>query len=129
MKREAIDRGIDLPLSFDKLGFLAEGATENVVMVEQDGTLIVPEMNSALAGTTMLRGLELIEGEIKVVSRPVSGDEISEARELIAMGTSIDAVAVVRYNGRPVHDARPGRVAKRLRELLIKDVQENGTPF
>ncbi|HKK32019.1 MAG TPA: aminotransferase class IV [Desulfomicrobiaceae bacterium] len=129
MKREAIERGVDFPLCFDGHGFLAEGATENVVLVEQKGTLVVPEMGSALAGTTMLRGLELVQNEMEIVSRPVSGDEILEARELIAMGTSIDAVGVVRYNGKPIHDARPGPVAARLREVLIRDVQENGVPF
>jgi branched-chain amino acid aminotransferase len=129
MKREAIERGVDFPLCFDEQGFLAEGATENVVMVEGDGTLVVPEMGSALAGTTMLRGLDLVQDEMKIVSRPVSGDEILEARELIAMGTSIDAVGVVRYNGKPIHDARPGPVAARLREVLVRDVQENGVPF
>ena len=41
------------------------------------------------------------------------------------LGTTIDAVSVVRYNDKPIHDVRPGPVSKKLKELLQKDQLEN----
>ncbi|WP_457570778.1 aminotransferase class IV [Desulfovulcanus sp.] len=125
MKMEAIEKGYDFPLCFDEQGFLAEGSTENVVIVNEKGTLVIPEMNNALLGTTLMRGLDLIKNEVDFVFRCIKEDEIYEAREVILLGTTIDAVSVVRYNDKPIHDVRPGPVSKRLRELLQKDLLEN----
>lgn len=126
MKLEAREKGFDFPLCFDETDLLAEGATENICLVTADGTLVVPEFTNALAGTTILRALELVKDETPVAFRAVRESDVYEARELIIVGTSPDAVAVVRYNGKPIHDARPGPVAARLRELLRKDLRENG---
>jgi branched-chain amino acid aminotransferase len=129
MKREAILKGCAYPLCFGPDHFLAEGAAENIIIVDQNGQLIVPEMNYALVGTTMLRALELIGREHDYTTRPISEDDIRVAREVILLGTSIDALSVVRYNGKPIHDVRPGPVSKRLRAILQEDLRSQGTPF
>jgi len=129
MKMEAIEKGYDFPLCFDEQGFLAEGATENVVIVNEKGTLVIPEMNNALPGTTLMRALDLIKDEVGFVFRSIREEEIYEAREVILLGTTIDALSIVRYNDKPIHDVRPGPVSKRLRELLQKDLWENGVEF
>ena len=129
MKREAVEKGMDFPLCFDSQGCLAEGATENICMVSQEGKLIVPEFTSALAGTTLLRGVELIQDEVEVIFRPIREDELYEAKELIVVGTTTDAISIVRYNTKPIHDVAPGPVSKRMRELLQKDLKENGIEF
>lgn len=126
MKREAVIKGYDFPLCFDEQGFLAEGATENACLIDQAGHLIVPEFKHALPGTTLLRALDLVQQEIMVIRRPVKEEELYEAKELLLLGTTIDCVGVVRYAGRPIHDVRPGPWAKRIRELLQKDVLETG---
>ncbi len=128
MKREAITKGFDLPFCFDSLNFLAEGATENVCIVDSHGTLLVPEFTNALAGTTLLRAISLIADEVPVDYCAISEDQILMAQEVIVCGTTIDAVGVVRFNKKPIHDVRPGPVAIRMRELLIKDMKENGIP-
>ena len=129
MKREAILKGCAYPLCFGPDHFLAEGAAENIVIVDAAGEMIVPEMKYALLGTTMLRGLELIGKERDYVTRPISEDDIRVAREVIMLGTSIDALSIVRYNSKPIHDVRPGPVSRRLRELLQNDLQQEGVPF
>jgi branched-chain amino acid aminotransferase len=45
------------------------------------------------------------------------------------VGTSFDCVSVVRYNNKPIHDAKPGAVSKRIRALLMADLAESGTAF
>jgi len=129
MKREAVAGGWDYSLCFDDQGFLAEGVVENVCLVDGQGRLIVPELNNALTGTTLMRALDAIKGEIPVIFRQVREDDIYLAREVILLGTTIDALSVVRYNKKPIHDARPGPVSKRMRQFLVQDLMENGIPL
>jgi len=126
MKREAMEKGMDFPVCFDEHDFLAEGCTENVCLVDQNGTLIVPELTNALRGTTLMRALDLIQKEISVTFKAIPEHEIYETREFIIVGTTPDALAIVRYNGKPIHDVRPGPVCKRLRGLLKEDLLKNG---
>ncbi|MFP4035570.1 MAG: hypothetical protein ACLFT5_08710, partial [Desulfovermiculus sp.] len=67
--------------------------------------------------------------DIPVVFRPVHEQDILEAREVIVLGTSFEALSVVRYNQKPIHDVRPGPVAKRLRDCLRRDLIHNGIPL
>lgn len=129
MKMEAVERGEDFPVCFDDKGCLAEGATENIAIVDGAGRLVVPELTHALAGTTLMRALELSAGEIESVFVPVSEKDLAAAREMLVLGTTPDALSIVRYDGRPVGDGRPGPVSRRLKELLERDMEENGTIF
>ncbi|QJB57994.1 aminotransferase class IV [Pseudodesulfovibrio sp. zrk46] len=126
MKREAEEKGYDYPFCFDENEFLAEGATENVCIVNEQGKLIIPEFTNALAGTTLLRAVDLIKNDISIVFRGITKEEILLAREVIIVGTTGDAIPVVRFNGKPIYDVTPGPIAKRIRELLIADRMENG---
>lgn len=129
MKKDAIEQGADYPLCFDDEGFLAEGSTENAVLVDRDGVFVVPELRNALMGTTLKRAMNLAAGFVPVATRPVPEDELYGCREIILLGTSIDAVSVVRYNGRVVADGSPGPVSRRLRELLVADRKAHGRPL
>lgn len=129
MKREAQEKGYDFPFCFDNNDFLAEGATENVCIVGEDGKLVIPEFTNALAGTTLLRAVDLIKSEIPIIFRGITKEEILEAKEVVIVGTTSDAVSVVRFDGKPIYNVKPGPVAKRIRELLIRDMQENGIPL
>ena len=127
MKREAVEKGMDFPVCFDENGFLAEGCTENVCLVDQSGTLVIPELTNALRGTTLMRALDLLQGELSITFKAIDEHEIYEAREFMTVGTTLDALALVRFNGKPIHDVRPGPVCKRIRALLKEDLVKNGT--
>ena len=129
MKMEATSHGADYPVCFDDAGNLAEGATENAVIVDASGTLVIPELKHALLGTTLQRAMALVEGQMPVAIRPVPEAEVLTAQEVLLLGTSIDAVAVVRYNGQVVGGGAPGPVARRLRQLLQADRQAHATPL
>ena len=98
-------------------------------VLDQGGTLHIPEFTNSLAGTTLMRAVDLIKGEVPVIFRAISEAEILEAKEVVVVGTTIDAVPIVRYNDKPIHNVRPGPVARRLRELLKQDLQETGVEF
>jgi len=127
MKREAIEKGYDFPFCFDRQGLLAEGATENVCIVTQDDKLVIPEFNNVLVGTTLMRVVDLLKSEISVVFRGIREDEILEAKEVIIVGTSSEAVPIIRFNGKPIHNVKPGPMQKKIRKLLQQDIAENGT--
>ncbi len=129
MKREAVMKRMDFPFCFDAQGFLAEGATENVCLVDEAGRLVIPEFTSSLAGTTLMRAVDMVKEDMEIIFKGVTEDEIFQAREVMMVGTSFNCVGVVRYNDKPIHDARPGPVAKRLRELLVADLAKNGLVF
>lgn len=129
MKKDAVEQGADYPLCFDAEGFLAEGSTENAVLVDKDGIFVVPELKNALMGTTLKRAMSLAAGFMQVATRPVPEPELHDCREIILLGTSIDAVGVVRYNGRPVGNGLPGPVSLRLRELLVADRKAHARPL
>lgn len=129
MKMEAAAKGKDFPVCFDHEGHLAEGATENIAMVDASGCIVVPTLDNALAGTTLLRALELAEGEIPHCYRSIGEEDLYAARELLVLGTTAQCISIVEYNGRPVADGKPGPVSKRLRRLLQKDIGEYGVPL
>lgn len=130
MKHEATEKGFNYPICFDDDEFLAEGATENMAIVDAQGTVVVPEFTNALAGTTLYRALELLAKEgVKSFFRKITENEIFDAREVLVFGTTGDCLSIVRYEGKPIHDARPGPIATRARELILQDIAENGTPI
>jgi len=129
MKREAVNNHVDFPFCYDSNGFLAEGATENIALVDEAGRLVIPEFTNSLAGTTLMRAVDLLKDEMSVIFKGVSEAEVFAAREVMMIGTSFDAIGIVRYAGKPIYDARPGPVARKVRALLQADLQHNGLLF
>jgi branched-chain amino acid aminotransferase len=131
MKMEAVRGGCPYAVALDEEGFLAEGSTENVGLVTEDGMLAFPGFERTLAGTTVTRVFELAQALAKEGS--ISGvrfDRIPleaayRAREVMLFGTSINVLPVVEFDGRTIGDGRPGPISAALCELLWKDMTEN----
>lgn len=129
MKLEAIKYGADYPLCFDTKDCLVEGSTENVVVIDAKGKFVVPELKNALIGTTLARALEFARTQFDVITRSIHEDELYSCREIILLGTSIDAVAVVLYNNKRIGDGKPGPMAMLLRKYFIDNRSQNATNF
>lgn len=133
MKREAVDWGVDFVVGFDDQGFLAEGPTENFGIVTRDGELAFPKLDNILAGTTMLRMLELAQalvasGELRaVVHRDITEAEIFDAAEMLIVGTTLNVAAARAYEDRPIGAGRPGPVYARLSRMLDDDIASNSS--
>ena len=133
MKKEAVDAGVDFVVSFDEHGHLAEGPTENAGIVTRDGRLRVPKPERILAGTTMLRVMDLA-GTLPS-SRQLTGVEtaditradISGASEILIFGTTPDVTAVIEFDGNPVSGGTPGPIFKKLGRLLDDDIHLNAS--
>lgn len=131
MKKEAVDAGVDFTVSFDEKGFLAEGATENIGILNANDELLVPKMDRILPGTTMLRLLELARplvarGEFaKVRHADIRIEDLELANEIYIIGTTPDVTAVVEFDGKRIGDGKPGPVWKILSDLLLNDIARN----
>jgi len=131
MKRESVDWGVDFVVGYDAQGHLTEGPTENAGIVTRQGELVFPRLENILAGTTMLRLVDLAQalldtGELRAIRfRDITEDEVRVAAEVLIVGTTINVVAVRSYDGQPIADGRPGPVWRRLQTLLEDDILRN----
>ena len=131
LKREALTRGWDFAVCLDPDGYLAEGSTENMGLVDREGWLLMPPPGHILEGTTAQRALELAQGLVEsgelagVDRRHLRVEEMHNAAEVMLFGTTLDVLPVSRIDGKPVADGQVGPVAKKLRALIKQDIAGN----
>ena len=131
LKREAITHGWDFAICLDPDGYLAEGSTENMGLVDDGGTLLLPPPDNILEGTTAKRTVELAQGLVEsgelagVARRHLKVEELRTAAEVMLFGTTLDVLPVCRIDGKPVGDGQVGPVARKLRALILDDIANN----
>lgn len=131
MKKEAVDRGVDFSASFNGEGQLAEGAAESMGIVTADGRLVFPRLEGILAGTTMLRLMDLCaattdpDGPAAVEFADIHVADIAAAAEFLVVGTTINVVSVCAFDGKPVGVQCPGPIGRHLGALLERDIRQN----
>ncbi|MFZ4403585.1 MAG: aminotransferase class IV [Pseudobdellovibrionaceae bacterium] len=133
MKKESVDAGVDFTVAFDKEGYLAESSTENMVIVDSKRRLLRPRLLQILKGTTMMRTLDLAQtllhdGIITSIDESdITESDIKTAHEVMMIGTTLDILPVVEYEGQKVGSAGAaglaGPVAQQLLAMLRKDQQ------
>lgn len=122
MKKEALDRKLDFTIGFDLKNFVAESSTENISIVDQKGILIHPQFDNILRGTTMVRVFELAKAAgVPVEQRNFNEQELLQAREVFLIGTTLDVLPVVEYEGQRIGEGKVGPLAEQLLGLLKRD--------
>ena len=133
MKYEAHEMGVDFVVAFDADGHMAEGGTENFGIVSKDGDLYFPKPDRILRGITMTRVMELArqlvaQGKLRSVAfHDITQKDIDEAREMIITGTSIDVVAVRRYEEKEFSVCREDSITLQLNQMLEDDIFNNSS--
>lgn len=123
MKKESVDRKLDFVIGFDENGFVSEGPTENLVIVDKNGIIVHPELEFILKGTTMTRACELArENKMHAEIRSISFEDLKNAKEVMMMGTTLDVLPVVEFEGQKIADGKVGPIAQKLNELIHKDM-------
>jgi branched-chain amino acid aminotransferase len=131
MKKEAVDAGVDFVVGFTEGGLLTEGPTENAGIVTRDGALQFPRLGTILAGTTMLRVMELARhlvgaGELRRTElTDITRADVRQAAEFLIVGTTPNVAAACEFDGQPVGTGRPGPVCAKLGVLLQDDMRNN----
>lgn len=130
MSEEAHERHMDVALTFDASGCLAEAAVANVGIVDRDGALVCPEFTHSLPGTTVLAAMEVAKAEgMRTAFRGIRAEELPTAREMLFFSSSPLCVGITHYEGVPIGDGKPGAIARMLRRKLLERLLAEGTPF
>jgi branched-subunit amino acid aminotransferase/4-amino-4-deoxychorismate lyase len=129
--KAAKEGGVDFAVTWDENGFLAEGSTENILLVSPEKELLIPEFDRILQGITLTRVMELteelvLEGYLKGI-KVVRIDRATAAHclEVMLCGTSLDVLPVRKWDGRTIGQGRPGPVFRKLNEVLRHDIESN----
>lgn len=119
-KQAARDAGAHEALLVDRDGFVTEGASSNVWIVTEAGTLVTrPADHAILRGVTRTTLMDVAAGlQIRVDERAYTVAEAQAAAEVFLSSATQHAMPVVSVDGVPVGTGRPGPVALRLRAMV-----------
>ena len=125
-KQAARDKGAGEAWFVDDLGLVTEGASSNAWIVDGEGMLRTRDLNAnILRGITRHSLLDLIASAgLEVSETPFTPAEALAAREAFITGAGTLVMPVVRIDGHPVGDGRPGPVATRLRSLYVDHARD-----
>lgn len=120
-KQQAREAGAYEAWQIDREGHVTEGTSTNAWIVTQDGAVVTRAADNAiLNGVTRAAVLDIIGREgYRFVERPFSVAEAKVAREAFLTSTTADLLAVVRIDGDPVADGKPGPLSRKLREAYL----------
>ena len=124
MKKESVDRKLDFVIGVDDNGYITESATENIMIIDKNGVLVQPPLDFILKGTTMVRVCELAEvNGLDINVKPITVDDLCNAREVIITGTSLNILPVVKFEDRLISGGKPGEIAKQLSAWMVSDIR------
>jgi D-alanine transaminase len=106
-------------------GTLTEGTHTSFFGVLHGTVLTAPNSNAILPGIT--RGLVLRLADragIAVREQVLKRDDLGQVSELFLTGTTSEVLPIVRVDGRPIGDGRPGPVSLRLQQAYQEAVRE-----
>jgi D-alanine transaminase len=105
-------------------GVVTEGTSTNAWIVTREGRVVThPPGPQILNGVTRLTVLRLAaESQIAVEERPFTFEELKTAREAFLTSTTSHVLPVTRVDGALIGDGKPGRIARRLRELYVAEL-------
>ena len=127
-RMEARAAGCDEALMLNEQGYLAEGSTTNIFLVN-NGELITPSLESGvLPGITREAVLEIARAaNIKTLERQAELEELIEAEEAFVTNSILELMPLTWFEGKPIGTGKPGQLTKELlaayRELVDEALQ------
>lgn len=105
----------------DSDGRITEGTSTNAWIVTDDATVVTRAADNAiLNGVTRLVVLDIVAREgYRFDERPFTVEEAKAAREAFLTSTTSDLLPVVRIDGAPVGDGKPGPLSRKLRAAYL----------
>jgi D-alanine transaminase len=119
-KQAAKEAGAREAWFVDRDGAITEGGSTNAWIVTGEGRLITRQADNAiLRGITRTVMMEVAEKlQLRVEERAFTVAEALAAKEAFVTSATNFATPVVRIDGQPIGDGKPGRVARALRETF-----------
>ena len=120
-KQQAKEAGAYEAWQVDREGQITEGTSTNAWIVTADNAVVTRAADIAiLNGVTRLAVFDIIRDEgCRLVERPFTVAEAKAAREAFLTSTTADLLPVVRIDGEPVGEGRPGPLSQKLRAAYL----------
>lgn len=117
-KQAAREAGGFEAVLFDKDGYVTEGSSTNIWMVDKNGALVTRSTDDNILPGITRATIKVIAGElqIKVEERAFTLEETKAANEMFLTSSTSCAMPIVALDGQKIGDGTPGPVAKRLVE-------------
>ncbi len=106
-----------LEVLYHRGGKVLESVRSNIFLVNDKEELITPDAD-ILFGITRESVLKIAGGQLPIHQRPVSMEELMQARELFITGTNKSVMPVVRIGEQPIGDGKVGYWSRRLKAQL-----------
>jgi D-alanine transaminase len=105
-------------------GTLTEGSRTSFFAVRDGVLLTSPQSHAILPGITRSLVLRLCaQAGVPVREQTLHRDDLTQVGELFLTGTTIEIVPLVRVDGQPVGNGRPGPITRRLQRAYADAVQ------
>ena len=132
LKQLARDKDGSLEAILYRDGYITEGAASNVFIVSDNAVRTPPKSNRLLPGITRDLVVELIrETDYQCLEVPVTKSELLQADEIWLTSSTLGIAPVVRLDGRPLGDGKPGPVwqdVNAIYQVFKKSAGERKTP-
>ena len=129
-KWRARRRGYDEILLVDENGWLAEGPTTNVFLVDTEGTLRTPSEENVLHGVTRSSIIELAKHDgLSVAETRIRPEELMSAAEVFLTGTTAGVWPVIAVDDVSIGCGEPGPVSVQLRNHFKQVVSGSDPAF
>jgi len=127
--QEVANDGYDEALLLDVDGYVAEGAGENLFMV-QKGKLYTPDLTSCLEGITRDCILTFAKNlGIELIEKRITRDEVYCADEAFFTGTAAEVTPIRELDGRIIGSGSRGPVTQRLQALYFDCVSGKNAQY
>ena len=125
-KKESVDKGFDYAINVTPDGKVAEGPTENLLVLTENRELVAPPFDYTLRGTTLLRAMAIAE-EVKdelqltfIGEKELEVSDLKSALEIMTVGTTLGVAPITKFEDGLVADGKVGPVASQLQTELEK---------
>jgi D-alanine transaminase len=121
-KQQAREAGAYEAWQVDRDGQVTEGTSTNAWIVTADNAVVTRAADTAiLNGVTRAAILDIMRREgYRLVERPFTVAEAKAAREAFLTSTTAELLPVVRIDGSPVGEGRPGLLSLKLRAAYLE---------
>ncbi|MDB5922117.1 MAG: class aminotransferase [Betaproteobacteria bacterium] len=117
LRQVAADAGATEVVMF-RDGFLTEGSSSNVFIVQRGTILAPPKNNLVLPGITYDVVLELAQTNgLTHQVRPITENEVRTADEIWVTSSTKEVLAVATLDAKPVGNGKPGAAFRRMHQL------------
>ena len=128
-KIEANEKGGDEAIFFDQNGYLSEGSGDNIFIIKNGKVYTPPTINN-LKGITRATAIDLLaDMGIETHVENLGMFDLYTADEIFVTGTAAEAAPLVKVDGRPIGNGKPGPVTKKMVEAFERVTTTTGTPI